>query len=394
MHSKHLSFDKSVIILFMVFLLSSISTNLTSPIWPLYINSLGASVTELGFVVALSNTMAAVIPIVSGPLSDKYGRKKMNVVGAFLAIFPPLFYTFAKSWHDLIPWVLIAGVATGLYLPSRWTIIADYSTAKKRAMAYSWMNIAYLLGSTIAPFIGGLIADITDIHVPFILCFALTCLCFVFSLLLRETSNISSKKPILLQDRFKTQPFFIIALIFLALNLIQGVGIGIYGPITPIFMEKQFMVDYTGIGILYAIGFGISSMIVQIPGGKMAAKYSKKKILFVTTILSSPFFSLFALSRSFLEAIVLMFLSNFILNFSWPSFQALTMELTSSTRWGLMNGLIATAFWLGMSMGSAISGMLWETFGMFFPYYVSAVMVLLSTLPVLYLKETENKTEL
>lgn len=166
-----------------------------------------------------------------------------------------------------------------------------------------------------------------------------------------------------------------------------------YGPITALFVQARFLVDYTGVGLLSAIGFGLSSMIVQIPGGKLAAKYSKKAIMVVGIILSAPFFGLFAVSRSFIEAVIFMFLSNVILNLSWPAYQDLLMGLTPPTRWGLMNGLSSTSFWIGMTIGSAMSGILWEGFGMFFPYYVSAIAVFLSAIPAMFLKEADIQTE-
>jgi predicted MFS family arabinose efflux permease len=182
------------------------------------------------------------------------------------------------------------------------------------------------------------------------------------------------------------------ALAFSAVNIIQGIGLGITSPIIPIFAEKQFMSGYTEIGILYAVGLGMASMVVQIPGGKLASRYSKKKITFLTTAFSAPFFGLFALSRSFMEATFLMFLSYAIINFSWPAYQDLMMELTPASRWGLMNGLAATCNGIGMTIGSAMSGVLWENFGMFVPFYVSALFVLVSSVPYLFLSETANKT--
>ena len=134
-------------------------------------------------------------------------------------------------------------------------------------------------------------------------------------------------------------------------------------------------------------------MVVQIPGARLAARYGRKKMVLLTIVASAPFFGLFALSLSFLECIILMFLSNAILNLSWPAYQDLIMELTPSSRWGLMNGLSATSFWGGMTIGSAMSGVLWESFGMFFPYYVSAVLVLFSVLPILFVKEPNRRAQ-
>jgi len=347
---------------------------------------------ELGYIMAISNGVAAVLQIISGSLSDRYGRRKLNAIGTFLAIFPPLFYIFARNAADLIPWVILTGVSTGLYMPIRWSIIADQSTAKTRALAYSRMNIALFLGSMIAPFLGGVIADTLDIRASFLPCSALMSLCFIFSLLLQETRRTDQQPP-QIRSEVKTSTLLSVALIFSSTNLMSSAGIGMYSPITPIFIKDKFSVDYTGVGLLYAIGFGLSSMIVQIPGGMLATRYSKKAIIVLTTISSAPFFGLFALSRSFIESIIFMFLSNAILNLSWPVFQDFLMELTPSSQWGLMNGLSATSFWLGMTIGSAASGLLWERFGMFFPYYVSALAVFLSAIPQMLLKEAGNKTE-
>ena len=390
---KRIAQSKNISILFTVILLSSMSVNLVSPIWPLYVSSLGASIMELGYMFAISNAIAALMNTLGGLASDRYGRRKINAIGTFLGVFPPLFYVFANSWVDLIPWVIVAGLATGLYMPIRWTIIADSTSHQRRAMAYSWMNIAFLLGSTVAPFLGGLIADGFGIHAPFSIYFALMGLCFVFSLLLQETRRPSSQESIQIADRAGNRNLLSFLLIISALNVTQAAGIGIYGPITPEFAEQRFSASYTDVGILYAVGFGLSSMVVQIPGAKLAARYDRKKIMLLTIVASAPFFGLFALSRSFLECIILMFLSNAILNISWPAYQDLMMALTPQSRWGLMNGLSATCFWGGMTIGSAISGVLWESFGMFLPYYVSAVMVLLSVLPVLFVKEATVKAQ-
>ncbi len=393
MPSRRIAQSRNIFILFMVILLSSLSVNLVSPIWPLYVTSLGASMVELGYIFAVSNAIAAFMNFLSGLISDRYGRRKINAVGTFLGAFPPLFYVLANSWVDLIPWVIVAGLATGLYMSIRWTIIADSTSDRRRAITYSWMNIAFLLGSTVAPFLGGLIADAFGIHYPFVLYFALMSLCFIFSLLLQETRKPSSQQPIQTAQGVENRNLLSLLLIFSALNAIQAAGIGIYGPITPKFAEQRFETGYTSVGILYAVGFGLSSMVVQIPGAKLAARYDRKKIMLLTIVASAPFFGLFALSRSFLECIILMFLSNAILNISWPAYQDLMMALTPPSRWGLMNGLSATCFWGGMTIGSAISGVLWESHGMFFPYYVSAALVLLSALPTFFVKEARGRAQ-
>ena len=139
-----MAYGREILILSAIFLVSSLAIDLISPIWSIYIkSSLNASMIELGLVFSVSNGVAAVMQIFSGFLSDKYGRKRIHVLGTLLAVLPPLMYALASDWMDLIPWILLSGFATGLYLPIRWTIVADVSSTKTMASAYGWTNISW-----------------------------------------------------------------------------------------------------------------------------------------------------------------------------------------------------------------------------------------------------------
>ena len=68
------------------------------------------------------------------------------------------------------------------------------------------------------------------------------------------------------------------------------------------------------------------------------------------------------------------------------------MELTPLAKLGLMNGISSTTFWVGMMAGSVTSGVLWDSFSMFVPYYVAAIAFFMSVVPAVFLKETRSKT--
>ncbi len=389
-------YGRNILILSIVFLMSSFAVDLITPIWPIYIrSSLGASMTELGFVFSASNAVAAVVQIPSGFLSDKYGRKRLHIMGTLLAVFPPLMYALASNWIDLVPWVMLSGFAMGLYLPIRWVIVADVSSTETMASAYSWMNISWLVGSTVAPFVGGIAADLFGIRIPFFTCFVLRLAVVPLTFLLQETRRKRQVKDV----KYKNEQtdmidkYLLTVVLFSLINIIQGVGIGVTQPAIPVFVVSNFQVDFTFVGILYAIGFGFASIIAQIPGGKCSDLFDRRKVMFVTFIASSPFFLLFAYSRNTLELIVFMFLSRIILNLSWSPFQTLMMDATPSSKWGLINGVSAATFWMGLLIGNAFSGILWDSLGMLAPFYVSSFAIGLSALLPLMLKETRGKVK-
>jgi len=376
---------RSFTLLFLIFLLSSLATNLVTPIWSIYIKSLGASMAELGYVFATSNAIAATLQIISGLISDKYGRRKLHVLGTFLAIFPPSLYTLAMKWTDLIPWVILAGASTGLYTPIRWSMVSDVSTVGNRARAYSRINIAYYAGFIIGPLLGGLIADIYNVRAPFSLCFLLMGLSFPLSLFLQETRMERSVRGVRKDENAEAAAFPKVISLLSLFYLTEGIGLGIFDPITPVLVVTRFSVDLTYVGILYTVGYGVTSFLLQIPGGWMADKYDKKKITIITYFLASPFFALFAMSRNVWEPFIFMALSVGLISLPWSAHQSLRMNLTPPSRWGLVSAISYTMYWAGMMTGSLLSGFLWDNFGMLIPYYVSSATIFVAVIPIFFL---------
>jgi len=263
-------------------------------------------------------------------------------------------------------------------------------------MAYSWTNVALLTGSTAGPLLGGLISDAFGIKTPFLVSFSLLCAAFLLTLTLQETVKRKEPAQIVHQsdEPSKAMRFSTVIALFSLINILQGAGVGLFFTPLSVFVVKRFSASGALVGLLYAVGFGLASIIVQLPGGRLASRHDRKRLMLLTFLISAPFYGLFALSQGLVELFLFMFLSNAILNLSWPAFQALMMELTPSAKLGLMNGISGTTFWVGLVAGSAASGVLWDSFNMFIPFYVSAGVFFLAVVPVLFLKETRSfKTE-
>lgn len=388
-----MTYGRDVLILSIVFLASSLAINLIGPLWPVYITTLGATMTELGFIFSISNAVAAATQILGGFLSDRYGRRRLHALGTLLAAFPPLMYALSRHWLELIPWAMLSGLATGLYVPLRWTIVADACSNGKMASAYSWTNVSWLVGSTVAPFIGGIAADAFGIRFPFYACFLLILAVFPLTLVMRETKRgvhlkVAGEES---ENARVSGEYRFAVLLFSLINIVQGVGIGVTSPVISVFVLGNFPVDYAFIGVLFAVGFGVASIVVQVPAGKASDKFDRRKVMFWTFLVSSPFFLVFAYSRNVFELVLFMFLSNAVLNASWPAFQTLMMDLTPPLKWGFVNGISATTFWVGIMSGNALSGLLWDNLGQLAPFYASAVAMGVSAVLPLWLKEKRTQ---
>jgi len=374
--------NRDVVIISCIFALSNTASGSLSPIWPIYIVELGATMTELGLIFSVASIAASALQIPSGLLSDRFGRKRLHAVGVLLGVIPPLMYGHAGRWLELLPLSVLAGISTGLTTAIRWTVVADISP-DEMAKAYSWNIAGMLTGVTVGPFLGGFISDLYGIKSAFIACFLLYSATFLLSIMLRETrSKPEEEPPMPPNDR---RPLLKIALIFSATNIIQGFGFYLTTPVSPIFMTTRFEVDYTQLGIIYALGSGLPSILVQFPGGKMADMYSRRKLIISTIIFSSPFIATIPLSRNLIDLVLSLAINSLILNIAWPAYQALMMDSTPPNRRGFINGISATTMWIGMTAGSALSGFLWESFGASSPFYTAAIVFPLSALPFIWL---------
>ncbi|MEM2886103.1 MAG: MFS transporter [Thermoproteota archaeon] len=377
------TWNRDIAIITGIFATTSAAAGVLSPVWPIYIIDLGATMTELGLVFAASNIAAAFLQIPSGWLSDRFGRRKLHAIGASIGVLPPIMYMFTGNWIGLVPWSLLAGIATGLSGSIRWTIVADASP-DRMASAYGWAISGMLFGMTLGPFLGGFVADAFGIKSAFLASFLLYALTFLLAVLIRETGSK--------QRDFSTSPsgyqraLLKVIAVFSVVNVVQGIGFGLLPPLLPIFITTRFNVDFTQLGIVYALGTGLPAAIVQLPGGKIAERYSKRNLIILTLVLSSPFNALVPLSWNLVVLLLSLFLGGAIMNVAWPAYQSLMMELTPRERRGLVNGISATTMWVGMALGSALSGPIWEGLGSGFPFYLVTVLFLVSAIPFAFLE--------
>lgn len=369
---------QKLLFLVALIILSSLASQIVTPIWPLYIKSLGASMTELGLVFALSNSVIALLMIPSGWLSDKYGRRVSNTAGSLIMMFPPLLYTIARSWTDLIPWVILSSVAQSLYIPARETMVADESTTKNRAVIYGLSNMALYSGIIGGPVIGGLIADGYGLKMAFFPCSILFCLCVPLAVMIKGTTPKirSASQEVIPNEPIQKHSFQQLVLWFSLINIVDGIGFGNLIPITPVFLETHHALSRINIGLIYTIS-GIAMIGGQFPAGRLADKYERKKIYIFGKTIAAFSCIMFALSRNFIELLVFRALLYGINEGAWPALQAWRMDVTPRTKWGLMNGIMNASFMAGNMIGSVFSGILWDNFGVCMPFYVAALTIFL-----------------
>jgi MFS family permease len=140
-------------------LVNNLNDGMSWGIFPLFFASFGLGIERIGILKAVYPATWGVLQIVTGPLSDRWGRKGLIVAGMWVQA-AGLFLTAGTGRFEW--WLLgslLLGLGTAMVYPSLIAAVSDASHPSWRARSLSvyrfWRDLGYAIGALSA----GLIAD-------------------------------------------------------------------------------------------------------------------------------------------------------------------------------------------------------------------------------------------
>ncbi|ESY71303.1 MFS transporter [Mesorhizobium sp. M0051] len=140
-------------------LVNNLNDGMSWGIFPLFFVSFGLGIERIGILKAVYPATWGILQIVTGPLSDRWGRKGLIVAGMWIQA-GGLFLTAATNRFEW--WLvgsLLLGLGTAMVYPSLIAAVSDASHPSWRARSLSvyrfWRDLGYAIGALSA----GLIAD-------------------------------------------------------------------------------------------------------------------------------------------------------------------------------------------------------------------------------------------
>ncbi len=129
--------SRNVLLLWLVSLLTDLSSQMVFPLIPLFLTSLWSGATIIGIVEGAADTTAALLKVFSWYLSDKFKKRKIFVIigYSFSTITKPLF-ALAKSWPIVLIFRVIERIGKGLRDAPRDALVADSTDPKYMGKAY------------------------------------------------------------------------------------------------------------------------------------------------------------------------------------------------------------------------------------------------------------------
>ena len=131
-----------------------------SVVFALYLSELGFSEGVIGMVLSLTLIGDAVISLIIITTADRFGRKRMLIIGASLMLFAGLLFAFTRS----LPLLLIAsiigvispsGYEVGPFLAVEQAALSQAVPDKQRTSVFAWYNLVGSFATALGALAGG-----------------------------------------------------------------------------------------------------------------------------------------------------------------------------------------------------------------------------------------------
>ena len=129
------------------------------PILPLYLESLGATVEEVGVFFTLQVILAICFRILGGWISDHMGRMPTIALGSVFGMGAITGYTVAPTWEWAAFGALMGAVGSSLVGPSFQAYIAEQAPDGQMNSTFGLINGLFLICAIVGPPVGGYLAD-------------------------------------------------------------------------------------------------------------------------------------------------------------------------------------------------------------------------------------------
>lgn len=339
---------------------------------PVYLATINISDIEIGILIAIFSFIAPILAFFFGFLSDRLSPRSLVQLGAGLIIMSLCGLYFAISFFALLPFFVIAGIGTTLFLISLDSLYFKHLRSSKRGIKLAIVMFSGHIGFGLGPLTGGLVIGFLGQRAVFLIGAA------AMLLLLMITTKIDDISPIkfaLVQYREDMRKKEVLLLILITLAV--GFHFGAERTSLALFMNTALNLTAWEIGVVFGaagLWLGIFSLVCGYVFD------TRKKIFMLLPLglaISGIFQTLTPLANSHLTMIGIR-----LLHVSGDAFLILSLAMIISivfprARMGGSFGLMMTIRAGGVFLGAFISGYLNAGYGYHIPLIVSGILLII-----------------
>ncbi len=388
MKESNSSSNKNTVKLFgIASFLNDLGSDILYPIWPAFVTQyLYANMTILGFIDGLGEAIVSISQAISGFLSDKYRKRKIFIwMGYLLGAISRIGYALSKTYQPVIFFKALDRFGKIRSAP-RDAVIADLSTYQNRGKNFGFLRSMDNLGALVGIVLSFLLFPILGYQKLFLLAAFPSLIGAGLILMFFKEEKVQTKT----FAGYSLKNLDINLKILFFVSLMFSLGNFTYSFLL-VFANKNGFPIYS-LPLLYLI-FTVVATFFSYYFGKLADKFGRKLILAFSFLLW-----IFTLSVLILFPYFVGFIVSFILyGFHKASFDTVHKTFIADLSPQERRASIIGGFQMFMGImafpASFIAGVLWESFNIFAPFYISIVITIISLILLSIVKENNRGLE-
>jgi len=387
----------NVLVLGLVSLLTDISSEMIYPILPLFLTGIGATGAVIGLIEGAAETTASLLKVISGRLSDRFGKRKPFLTSGYglSTLAKPLLFLATSYWH-VFAVRLTERTGKGLRSAPRDALIADSTPREHIGKAYGLHKAMDSTGAVIGPLLvlPVLLAAATVTTDTYRLIFLIATIpaalaVIVLFLFVREPPRQSPKATArLLKDARRLGRRFwtltLVVLIFFAGEISYSFFV--------LQSQAQGMSTTTTI-LLYAL-FNVIFVIVSLPSGVLSDRVGRRPVLIISFALFASTSLVMASATGLLLLALGFVLYGVYKGTSEGAFKSFVIDLVPKDLRGTALGVYHTAVGLVMLPGGLVAGLLWDAAGAWGTFGYGIGMSMVALVLMLYLTRRDDRLTL
>lgn len=335
----------------------------------------GIAPTPAGFVITVIGITLALESIPMGILADRYGRRKMLILGNLLASISLIGFALTSNLLLILIVAVLEGTGEAAYAVSVFALLAEKARDEKRTPAFSLLNtigfIASALGSAVISSVyafEGIGIDLGQAHVVlFVLIGLLNLSITPFLLKIGEGTTYSRQEGILPKKSGAALARFLVYSAMIAF------GAGLFVPIMTVWFSAAYGVADTISGPVLGV-MSLLTAAVVFTSPRLAKKFGLVKATVMTQGPATALMLAVPLSPTFAISAIVYIMRFFLSNLSGPLTQSLLMGLVSPEERGKAAGIAASFVRLPNAMSTTLGLTLIGEGLVAMPFYIATVL--------------------
>lgn len=374
---------RPLLIVFALWLLvfsASSQTMVIAPILPLIRTELGIADAWLGTLVTVYSLMVGIMAVISGPISDRVGRRRILLLGAGAMTCALALHAFVDSYFEFLVVRVFAGAAGGVLSGAAVSYVGDYFPYKRRGWATGWVMSGSAVGLIIGIPVGVLMAGEYGFRSPFYFFGVMMALTFLLVYtrvpqppVKRRRSRLNLARAVAGYAVMLRRPeIAFAALAFFTVSL----GVSLFVVYFPTWLEAFHEATPEQIASLFLVA-GVANVIAGPQAGKLSDRIGRKVMVITSCLgLSVVMLASVPLITSLWVAYPLYALMMMLIAMRTSPYSALLTALVPASRRGSLMSLTVALGQLGFALGAMVAGLSYSTWGFAGNTVLGAVAVL------------------